>query len=194
MERITTQISRRNILTHSLFSFMGTIYRGIGFTWLDRDERAHIRRYGMTHPTWRKGNRRWICADAILRAGYVGHGEIHSTPFTMAIARVVAVFIIMLSAAARAFSTHTASTRRPFFGLVARTMSTTDDNTVVATCTRKIQEALATTDVKVTGALLRKSSQPCVSVSRDWLFVETIRRTILFMHVSCHRIMLSWLT
>jgi hypothetical protein len=86
----------------------------------------------------------------------------------MTIARLVVAFIIMLSSTARAFSTHVASTRRPFLGLVARTMSTTDDNTVVATCTRKIQEALATTNVKVSGALLcEKKIQRCVSASWD---------------------------
>jgi hypothetical protein len=115
--------------------------------------------------------RNWTAVEAEHGIGKGEHGEIHSSPFTMTIARVVAVLIIMLSATARAFSTHAASTRRPFLGLVARTMSTTDDNTVVATCTRKIQEALATTNVKVTGALLRKSSQLCVSVSWDWWFV-----------------------
>jgi hypothetical protein len=63
---------------------------------------------------------------------------------------------IMLFTAARAYIVRSTTVRQPFVGLMGRPMSAGSpsdaDISVVATCARKIQAALETSNVKVTGA------------------------------------------
>ena len=94
----------------------------------------------------------------VLVVCHAWHSNKYHIPNLSTMTRLVTAFLIhfIMLSVTRAFSTQCFATRRPFLGVMVRSMTASGapDTSVVATCTRKIQEALESNQVKVTGAYI----------------------------------------